>query len=170
MGRALPEEHHNDVTLKDKRLAGEQIPKKALGSKVHGGLPPVNVPDVVVPSSNQYAMDPGATEAGQPEEPPELPITEEDERHMREDLHRDPDELAARNQRAFETLQQHQKALQEAAPGDRLEDMAAGDTTPHPAGPFSEEEFAIPVDDRMHEVHLRNLKSEPTSKATRGYT
>lgn len=105
-----------------------------------------------------------------------VPMTAEDERHMREDLHRDPKEILQRQREDVERMHAHQEKLSAAAPQDTLEDMATGQTT-RPAAPRRPAE-GVPVNlskEKMHQVQVRGTTSEPAegvhgkAKALRGY-
>ncbi|WIA11314.1 hypothetical protein OEZ85_011437 [Tetradesmus obliquus] len=86
--------------------------------------------DAVPPSSNSWvAMTPA-----DPEVPRSVPMTAEDERHMKEDLHRDPAELLHRQLDNQGRMEQRKEALQQAAPGNNLDDVAAADAVGINAG------------------------------------
>ncbi|GLC36283.1 hypothetical protein PLESTB_000606100 [Pleodorina starrii] len=55
-----------------------------------------------------------------------VPMTAEDDRHMREDLHRNPEELLQRELANDEGRNARQAALRQAVPGNSVEEMAAG--------------------------------------------
>lgn len=75
------------------------------------------------PSSNAWnAMVPDAI----PEQPRSVPMTSEDERHMREDLGRDPGQLLQSQLDNEQKLQGRREQLNEAAPGQNIDEMAAG--------------------------------------------
>lgn len=75
------------------------------------------------PSSNAWnAMKPDTFT-----EPPRVvPMTQEDDRHMREDLGRDPNKLLEKQLHNLDRLEEHRKELDQHAPGTTLEDMASG--------------------------------------------
>ncbi|KAG2437765.1 hypothetical protein HYH02_011141 [Chlamydomonas schloesseri] len=86
-----------------------------------------------------------------------VPMTSEDERHMREDLGRDPQQLAQRAADDAAARQQHAAALRAAAPGNSLEEMAAGD--PGRKSPGRRPAETTPpdfVNDKFKEVKYRD--------------
>ena len=75
------------------------------------------------PSSNAWvAMTPDAI----PEVERVVEMTKEDEKHMREDLGRDPEQLVKQQTEAEKGLQERQHAYNDAAPGNTLAEMATG--------------------------------------------
>lgn len=76
------------------------------------------------PSSNAWnAMVPDAV----PEQPRSVPMTKEDERHMREDLGRDPSQLLKAQLDNEQKLHDRRDQLNEAAPGQNIDEVAAAD-------------------------------------------
>ncbi|KAG2483021.1 hypothetical protein HYH03_018101 [Edaphochlamys debaryana] len=95
-----------------------------------------------------------------------VPMTAEDERHMREDLGRDPKALLEKELANQEAREQRQEALRQAAPGDRVETMAAGERTSSPGrrpAATTPPDFA---NDKLRDVALKEpVEAHPIAEA-----